>query len=239
VYIQACRQGLALIGKRLDVFSLRNPCFSFRLLTLVFVAGVRPAVAAPIDINKNDMDSLRRGEILLEKVQKEKPGAAARVTALFDSSVTEVWNIIGYCKYEFIYVKGLLECEALESELANMRVRHRLRNSWYSPTLDYTFEANRAWDGNGEVHLLEGDLKVLEGLWKLMPVKDGKKTIVMHEIRIQPGFPAPKWLIRRSLAKDLPDMMACIRGLAGGSGDENRIMDDLERCPGKIPDTRK
>jgi len=232
-------QVMALIGKRLDVFSLRNPFLSFILLTLVFVAGTRHTVAAPIDINKNDMASLQRGEILLETVQKEKPGAAARVTALFHSSVTEVWDIIGYCKYEFIYVKGLLECEALESQLANIRVRHRLRNNWYSPTLDYTFEANREMDGNGEVHLLEGDLKVLEGLWRLMPIEGENTIIVMHEIRIQPDFPAPKWLVRRSLKKDLPDMMACIRGLAGGSGDDNRILGDLRRCPGDVSAIQK
>ena len=39
-------------------------------------------------------------------------------------------------------------------------------------------------------------------------------------------------LVRRSLRKDLPDMLACIRGLANASVDKHRIVTDLKRCPG-------
>ena len=78
----------------------------------------------------------------------------------------------------------------------------------------------------------EGDLRVLEGLWRLVPLADGNGVIVVHEIRIQPKIPAPRWLVRRSLRKDLPDMLACIRGLANASADKRRIAADLKRCPG-------
>ena len=64
---------------------------------------------------------------------------------------------------------------------------------------------------------------------------DDKGVIVIHEIRVQPRIPVPRWLVRRSLRKDLPDMLACIRGLAKASGDDRRIADDLNRCPGIYP----
>jgi len=41
--------------------------------------------------------------------------------------------------------------------------------------------------------------------------------------------------VRRSLRRDLPEMLACIRGLAKASGDNRRIALDLKRCPGDIP----
>lgn len=59
-------------------------------------------------------------------------------------------------------------------------------------------------------------------------------SIVIHEVRIQPGFLAPRWLIRRSLRKDLPNMLACIRGLAKASADQQSVLADLKQCPGDI-----
>lgn len=59
-------------------------------------------------------------------------------------------------------------------------------------------------------------------------------SIVIHEVRIQPGFLAPRWLIRRSLHRDLPDMLACIRGLAKASADQQSVLADLQRCPGDV-----
>jgi len=181
-----------------------------------------------------DMARLQSGEILLQTLDADKPGAAARVTALFHSSADAVWDIIGYCKYERIYIRGLRLCEVLNPGLSRMIMHHRIRNSWYMPMLDFTFEASRKPGNSGEARLVGGDLKVLQGQWQLLPQADGEKLIVIHEIRIQPKNPAPRWLVRRSLRRDLPDMLACIRGLAKASGDNRRIVLDLKRCPGDI-----
>ena len=83
------------------------------------------------------------------------------------------------------------------------------------------------------------DLKILKGRWMLSPVANENSVIVVHEIRIQPKLPAPEWLVRRNLLRDLPDMMACIRGLAMASGDNDHIEGDLNRCPGEISGVSK
>lgn len=99
---------------------------------------------------------------------------------------------------------------------------------------------------NGEViirifdkDLSGGNLEVLQGVWEMAAVDQGRATIVSHEIRIQPSFPAPRWLIRRSLNKDLPDMLACIRGLAHASGEQAQEQADLQRCPGDVDSLSK
>ncbi len=205
------------------------------LLVLIVMGVTQLCEAASTGLNDDDMAGLQRGEILLQIIHTEKSGGAARVTALFHTSAEAVWDIIGYCKYQFIYMQGLELCEMLAGDQFHMTMHHRVRNSWYTPTLDFTFEAHRAPGGNGQARLIEGDLKVLEGQWKLFTLTDDNSVIVVHEIRIQPKIPAPKWLLRRSLRRDLPDMLACIRGLARASGDNGHIESDLERCPGEIP----
>jgi hypothetical protein len=205
------------------------------LLAIIVISATQLCEAASTDMNDDAMAALQRGEILLQIIHTEKSGGAARVTALFHSSAEAVWDIIGYCRYKFIYMRGLELCEMLGGDQFQMTMHHRLRNSWYTPTLDYTFEAHREPGGNGQARLIEGDLKVLEGQWRLFPLTDDNSVIVVHEIRIQPKIPAPKWLVRRSLRNDLPDMLACIRGLARASGDNGHIESDLERCPGEVP----
>ena len=73
-------------------------------LTLVMAAGMQLSEAAPSDLSDDDMTRLMHGEILLQTIHADKSGGAARVTALFHSNADAVWDIIGYCKYEFIYI---------------------------------------------------------------------------------------------------------------------------------------
>lgn len=201
----------------------------------VSIAGnaiAEQAAKGSSQVDAYDLARLEGGDILLQTIHSDKPGAAARVTGLFYATPEAVWDVIGYCKYEFIYVRGLKVCEVLKPGLNQMLMRHRLRNSWYTPTLDFTFEASRNGENIGEANLVAGDLKVLHGEWRLVPLANPDAIIVIHEIRIQPKLPAPRWLVRRSLRKDLPDMLACIRGLAEASGDARRVAADLKRCAG-------
>jgi len=223
----------------LDTARLRLFSRTLTLVVLTLIASTRFSAAASSGLGDDDMARLRRGEILLQTIHAEKPGGAARVIALFHTHARAVWDIIGYCSYEFIYIRGLESCEMLEGDQYHMTMHHRLRNSWYTPTLDFTFEAKREPGGNGQAHLIGGNLKVLESQWMLFPLAEDKHVIVVHEIRIQAKIPAPKWLIRRSLRNDLPAMLACIRGLAKASGDNSHIESDLKRCPGEIPAASK
>jgi hypothetical protein len=182
--------------------------------------------------SEQEMSRLMDGEVLLEALHEDKPGGAARVTALFRTSADVVWNIIGECKYEFVYLRGLKLCKVLEPGQNRMLIHHRVRNNWYTPTLDFTFEASRNSDNVGTVQLVNGDLVVFDAQWKMVSLPDSDGIIVTHEIRIQPRLPAPRWLVRRSLRKDLPDMLACVRGLSNASGDNRLIGADLNRCPG-------
>lgn len=222
-----------------DQFILKQFLQALAILILITLISTRYCQATSINLSDDELARLTRGEILLQVVQDEEPGAAARVTALFHTNSQAIWDIIGYCKYEFIYMRGLKLCEMLDGDQFHMTMRHRIRNSWYTPTLDFTFEANREPGGDGQAHLIDGDLKILEGRWKLSPIANENSVIVVHEIRIQPKLPTPEWLVRRNLQRDLPAMMACIRGLARASGDNGQIEGDLKRCPGEISGVSK
>ena len=201
---------------------------------LICLVYAQWAIAETKFPDSDQLALLKRGEILVQTVENDKPGVTARVTALFNTDADSIWNIIGYCKNGLIYMHGLKTCEILEGDQFDMIVHHRVRNSWFSPMLDYTFRAQRNREGYGSAKLISGNLNVLNGYWQLKALKGEQGVLVVHEISIQTRFPAPKWLVRRSLKQDLPDMLACIRGLAKSPARTNSVQLDLSRCPGEI-----
>ena len=204
---------------------------TWALVLTCTIAVVQTALAAT-SYSDDELTRMQSGEILLETIHSEQSGGAARVSAVFHTEVDSIWNIIGYCKYEFVYVRGLKSCGVLVPGLTLTRKHQRVKSHWYAPTIDFTFEGIRTSPTHGEFRLVEGDLKVMEGQWNFQPLTDSGSVIVTHEIRIKPKLPAPRWLVRRVLNTDLPDMLACIRGLAQASGDDVPVAKDLERCPG-------
>ena len=209
-----------------------TPCTSLvhRAVWCAFL--VVAATQCPAEETGSEMQRLQAGEILAQTIHEEKSGGAARVTALFHAEADAIWNVIGYCENEFIYVRGLEVCEVLVPGLQYIKKHHRVNNNWYTPTLDFVFEARRTSPTHGDFNLVEGDLKVMHGQWDFQPLESGNGLLVSHDIRIQSRLPAPRWLVRRVLKNDLPDMLACIRGMAGASGNAELQGMDLDRCPG-------
>jgi hypothetical protein len=56
-------------------------------------------------------------------------------------------------------------------------------------------------------------------------------TLVTLDMQVQSRFPVPRWLVQRSLSRDLPDMLQCLRALSGASGSDAQASRDREACP--------
>jgi hypothetical protein len=144
-----------------------------------------------------------------------------------------VWAVIISCDLAYAYVDGLQDCEVLEDTGPRALVRQVVDQGWLSPTYAYVFESLRQPHERIDVHLVEGDLRSLDALWIFEKTPEG--TRVDYELSIQSSLPAPRFLVRRNLRRGVPDMLACIRGLADGSGSPDRLREDLARCPGPLP----
>ena len=180
------------------------------------------------------MARLRKGETLVEDARTAEVGGAARVQTLMHNNLKELWGFIASCDMTFKYVKGLKTCELLSVEhgvnVDTATLHQVVKRSRIIPKIDYIMEVHRQPPGRIDFKLIEGNLQVMEGGWRFNVLPDEQGIVVTHEVRVQPGFPAPRWLIRRSMRKDIPDMLACLRGLTRGSG-EFPSSRDLKRCP--------
>ena len=205
----------------------------FLLLGILAAAGPPDTPAAFSDPLL--WERLLAGEIIARETSTDEAGAAGRMLVLVHAPPRAIWEVIVSCELAFAFVNGLEECEVLEETGDRALVHQVVNQSWLIPTYDYEFESLRHPYERIDVRLLEGNLKALDGRWSFQETSEG--TIVDYRIRIQPSLPAPQFIVRRNISKGMPAMLACIRGLAGGSGSPVLEQQDLGFCPGPVPDS--
>jgi len=211
---------------------MRYPAIFALLLSLV-AGSVPGSEYPPFPVpDEQEMARLRAGEALLENDTGDESGAAAEVMIFVRAPVERIWAIIISCEYAHAFVAGLQFCEVLEERGDYALTRQVVDKGWASPRLDFTFETRRVPYRHMEFRLTRGDLKTMRGSWDFEALPDG--VLMRHELVLQPVLPAPRWLVRRSLNQDLPNMMRCIRGLADGSGSDEAVRADRMDCPGDV-----
>jgi ribosome-associated toxin RatA of RatAB toxin-antitoxin module len=201
-----------------------------RLITTILLAAGLNTATAELPTGA-EMSRLRAGEALVEYTQTEASGGAARVTVLMHAPAEALWEVLLSCERSFEYVDGLRACEVVEGGVERARVRQSVKKSLLLPRLDYVIQFDRRPYVAIDFHKVEGDLRLLEGSWRFAPLADEHAMLVTHEIRVQPSFPVPRWLVRRSIARDVPDMLLCLRALAGGSFGGQQASADRALCP--------
>jgi hypothetical protein len=177
------------------------------------------------------LQRLRAGEVILETTRTDESGGAARILIFIQAPVEAIWDIIYSCENAFVFVDGLKQCEVLEQTSEYTVTRQVVKKGWLIPKQDYSFRTLREPFKHAEFELVEGNLKEMEGSWDFIVMPQG--VVVAHEIRVQPEVPAPRFIVRRLMRKGMPEMMACIRGLAGGSVAAGQKDQDLRVCAGK------
>ena len=199
----------------------------FIILVIFLFHSQLPASEMP---DRERLERLGNGEILLLEARTDEAGGSARVQAIIHAPAKAVWDVIISCEQTFTFVKGLKKCEIIEDAGHRALIHQVVKTSWLVPNQDFVFESLRDPYHEIRFQLLEGNLKAMQGRWQFTESPDD--LLVDYEIRIQPGFPVPAFIVSWVIRRGMPDLIACIRGLAGGSGSMERVTEDLDRCQG-------
>ena len=203
----------------------------FVLVSLVSAPAFLQAGEVPLPDLKT-MTRLRLGEIVAEPFQLEEKGGAVKMTLMIWAPMEDIWATVFSCENAMIFLDGLEVCEVLEDDGLNTVTHQVIKRGWPVPTQDYSFRTLRQPYVRADIELVEGNLKSMEASWEYINMPEA--VVVIYKVRLQPGFPAPRFLVRRALNKGMIGLLACIRGLSGGSMSPEREKEDLNQCPGDI-----
>jgi ribosome-associated toxin RatA of RatAB toxin-antitoxin module len=206
---------------------VRKLVFVIPALLVLAISAHAKNLSEPEKVSK-----LLSGGILHEYARMDESGGAIQAKILIRTKMENVRAILQGCGKAFIFVDGMEQCEIVERTEDHTLIRQVVDTGLLAPTLRYSYESKNRTFPDMDFKLVEGNLRALEGGWEFVDVEEG--VLVTYKMRVQPGFPIPRFIVRMSLRRMIPDMLACIRGLVDGSGSSGQKLKDLDRCPGSI-----
>jgi uncharacterized protein YndB with AHSA1/START domain len=189
-----------------------------RLIYVAMLLLAPPVPAAPAGwVAEPGIESrLAAGEVVVEAASDIDPAAPRgriRAAILIPASPQAIWSVMTDCHQALTFVPGLKRCRRLDgaSDGRWADIEHEVRYSWLLPEVRYVFRADYDRPHRIDFHRISGDLKAEEGTWLLTPTADGSSTLVQYDVYIDPGFWIPRFLVTRSLRRDLPAALTGLR----------------------------
>lgn len=183
------------------------------LATLSLVASGAAADGEPSWV---DRAALERGEIAID-VPRDRPAprVQVKVAALIDAAPAEIWDVLTACELAPDYVPNVVSCELLEtldggrSELFVQVVKP----AFFLPRFEHVFRLDYEPYERVEVRRVSGPIAFMAGTWELVPQPDGK-TLLLYDLEVDPGMPAPRFWVRATMRRDLPRIVEAVRDLS-------------------------
>lgn len=170
--------------------------------------------ANAFDLTPKAQAVLERGQAYAE-VTPDPDGVSGRVRAVVDvdASPQRVWRVMTDCASAKVMISTLTSCRIVEGDQARgWDVReHITRRNLIFPGMRIVFRSDYEPFSRIRFRLVEGDLKVEQGEWRLQPLDGGRRTRVFYDNRLAVDWPVPKALMREALRKDTPKVLMNLR----------------------------
>jgi len=198
----------------------------YKLIILLLLAVLFPAGSTSADEGDEympDEDQRRQildGKVISIPVHTDDKGGMVWGAIRIDAPARAIFDSIVYCNGESSAHKSMRHCKTLEKTPEYEIAEHQIKFHWLVPRQTYLFRGDYTGVTKIRFRVLEGDLKKLDGGWDMFPIEGEDALLVRYYATIQPKFPTPRWLIRKSLKKEIPAML--------------KVMKDLSENPEKI-----
>jgi len=150
-------------------------------------------------------------------VQVTTTDGAAIVTASvdIDAPPAVVWRMVVDPASAVRMIVNTKSCRVLERDPAGRwDVREQISKGGILPGVRVVIRSDYSPPNLVRFHRVDGDLKVLEGEWRLTPLDGGTRTHLAYGTRLVSPFPAPAMIVRSVLRKDMPQTLANVRDAA-------------------------
>ena len=161
-----------------------------------------------------DWDALEAGRIEA-RTGRAGSGIAASTAALIDAPVDVIWSALRKCEIAPEYVSNVVSCESIEvlddgrAELFTQTIKP----IFFIPRFDHVFRLDYRPPERIDVSGVSGPLEHMQGSWWLLPQPNGG-VLLLHDLEVDPAFPAPRFLLRATMRKELTSIMEAVRSVS-------------------------
>lgn len=157
---------------------------------------------------------LREGKVILlssDATSSDDSGYSATAAVVVDAPPSEVWKVVDDGNAAAGFQDSLVSSKVIERaadytlveqvvKIGLTKVNYVVRQKPQPPRLmDFELES--------------GDLREMDGFWRCLPLEsEGKqRTLLIYRLSLKPAIPIPGFLIRKSIAKNLPATLSSVR----------------------------
>lgn len=145
-------------------------------------------------------------------VKPDADGASGAILAAIDvaAPVAVVWSVMTDCDLAVKIVANLKTCRIIERDpKGRWDIREEVTRSTFTPAVRTVYREDFEPPRRMSFHRTGGDLKVLEGEWRLEP--HGDQVRVTYEAKVAAPFSVPGWAARLALRHDVPMALLALR----------------------------
>ena len=183
--------------------------------TIAFIAALFGADSAgAFTLPPGAEAALERGHAWVD-VRPDPDGHSGQVRAAIDIAASRetIWTLMLDCDAAIRIVTNLKSCRVLERDpQGRFDVREQVSRAAFLPSVRSVYRSDYDRPNRIRFNLTGGDMKVLEGEWRLEPRLDGVR--VTYEARAAASFAVPGWIARATLRHDVPAALVALRSEA-------------------------
>ena len=180
------------------------------LLCCAFGAAAQP------NLDWIDRDAIAAREVQVFVERSDRPlTAEVKLAAEVDAPATAIWDVLKACEIAPEYVPNVQSCRRLE-ELDGGRAElfvQTIKPVFFLPTFEHEFRLDYTPYSRIDVNRVSGPIAHMQGTWWLLP-EDNGRILLVYELALDPGMPIPRFLVRATLKRDLPKVLAAVRARA-------------------------
>lgn len=131
----------------------------------------------------------------------------------------DIWAVMTSCEKSLEVVTNMKSCDILETSDQGWDIREqKFRAPFPFKSFRTVFRADYIANKQIIIQRTGGDMKVQDAVWRIVPLENGVSRVT-YRAAVQPKIPVPRFLLRRAVSQDTPEILRNLRAVVEANHD--------------------